>query len=243
MGLAVKWRARRRHEHGGPITASPVSVAGFTWVQSAYGSTPAQQATVSATYTSNVSAGNKLIALVSTDDASILSMACGDGTHSMTQLASAAPAGRSVQVFLFAMDVPAADVGTKPTITATASVGFGDSGILIQEVSGLLAGNTSAMLDGTPGTTTGTGGGSTTSPAYSSAAANEYLVCCFGDNAFTDTITNPAGYTADPANPSGATVHTLICYKQSAGAAESGVYTYSNAAASYGSILGAFKLA
>ena len=209
-------------------------------VQSNSGSSsPATSVTVS--YTSNVSAGNKLIALVSSDlgSGSITSVKDGAG-NSFTQVASAAIAAQ-VLVTLWAMDVPAGDAGTKPAITALFSVSS-DLSMVIQEISGLAPGNTlAAMIDGTAGTATGTAS-PTTSPSYSSTAANEYLVCCFGDNLFSDTYTDPAGYTADPANTTGSVVHVAICFKNSSAGAESGSYSFTGAA-HYGVALVAFKIA
>lgn len=213
----------------------------WAWVQSASGSVTATTVTVSYT-TQNVASGNKLIALVSSDTGvgGISSVKDGAG-NSMTQIGSAVVGG-SVSVTLWAMDVPAGDAGTKPAITATFS-NSGDNSLLIQEVSALAAGNTlAAMIDGTAGTATGTTS-PTTSPAYSSTASNEYLVCCFGDNLFSDTYTSPAGYTADPANvTSGSAVHAAIAYKNSTGGAETGQYTFTGAGLTYGVILVAFKI-
>jgi hypothetical protein len=143
------------------------------------------------------------------------------------------------------MDTPAGDVGTMPTITATFTGATPDNSILIQEVSGLLAGNTTAMVDGTAGTSTGSGGGNTTSPTYSTTAAGEYLVACFSDNAFTDTVTDPSSpWTSDANNPAGGgVVHVHLSYKNSANGAETGaVFNYSNAGADYSELMVAFKL-
>ena len=86
-------------------------------------------------------------------------------------------------MYIYAVDAAGSGgttmVGTKPTITATWASG-GGLGLVVQEVSGLLAGNTTAMVDGTPGTLTGSTT-STGSPTYSSTAANEFLVSAYAD--------------------------------------------------------------
>ena len=214
----------------------------MTYVQSASGSHNAS-ATVAVAYGSNVTAGNKLIALVTSDANAVgLTYTVKDGAgNTMTQIALPEVAG-TVSVGLFAMDVPAGDAGGTPTITATASTS-GDMSMLLEEVSGLNPGNTlAAMIDGTAGTATGNVS-PTTSPAYSTTVTGEYLVCCFGDNLFSNTYTSPAGYTADPNNVTSASFcHVAIAHKNSAGGAETGSYSYTGAA-NYGVVLAAFKLA
>lgn len=213
-------------------------------IQSARGS--ASSTTVSATYGTALTAGSKLIAVVGADSGSNVPLTVGDGTSNMTLLATVNSGGPGhAHVSLWAIDCPAGDAGGTPTITASWA-GLEDASILIQEVTGLLAGNTSAMIDGTAGTTSGTGGGNTTSPTYSSTAANEYLVACFSDNAFTDTVTDPSSpWTSDASNPNvGGVVHAHLSYKNSANGAESGaVFNYSNAGADYAELMVAFKLA
>lgn len=215
-------------------------------IQSAFAGSSAS--TVSATYGTALSSGTKLIAVTGSDggDAVLVSSVKDGAGNAMTQLAVMNQAGNgNAQVQLWAMDTPAGDVGATPTITATWASSI-DGSLLIQEVSGLLAGNTTAMIDGTAGTSNGSGGGNTTSPAYSSTAANEYLVACFSDNAFTDTVTDPSSpWTSDASNPAGAgVVHAHLSYKNSSNGAESGaVFNYSNAGAHYAELMVAFKLA
>ena len=93
------------------------------------------------------------------------------------------------------MDTPAGNAGTKPTITATLTGTTYGSAILVQEISGLAAGNTlAAMIDGTAATTGNTGStGPATTAAYSSTAANEYLVGLCGVLYSTQTVGVPAG--------------------------------------------------
>ena len=157
---------------------------------------------VSVTYGTNLSSGTKLIAVVSVagqtgttrtvatvKDASANNFTLIGRLNAITQL----------DVSLWAMDTPAGDVGAKPAITATMTAGStGDMGILVQEVSGLLAGNTTAMADGTLGSNSGSGNsGSTGSPSYTSTASNEYLVSVYGDDGGPLTWTKPAALTSD----------------------------------------------
>src|SRR5581483_4610183 len=194
-----------------------------------------QNGLISATFaTANLTSGTKLIAAVSVGDngSGITVTGVSDGTNAFTQVGFKSYANSDGGVYLFALDTPAGDAGTKPTITATtASVTGSGAPITIQEVSGLLAGNTTAMLDGSPGTAAGSTGTSTTSPAYSTSAASEYLVAVYGDyeDAVT-TWTNPAGYTGATAGPGSAAAATgantsntsnlELAYKNSAGGAE-----------------------
>lgn len=162
----------------------------------------------------------------------------------MTALATVTNGSPNFQLTaLYAMDVPAGDVGTAPTLTVTtnASANFSPS-MLIQEVSGLLPGNTTAMMDGTPGTSVGTAS-PTPNPSYASTAAGEYLVCIYGDEGVSVTFTDPSGYTGDAhaVNASG-NADIDVARKNSTGGTETGQYTLSGSSV-YGVILGAFKLA
>src|SRR5208282_1988458 len=87
--------------------------------------------------TANLTSGTKLIAAVAADNSSaqtISSVKDGAG-NSMTALGSVALTDGFGVVALFAMDTPAGDAGTKPTITATGSVAGGSMAMLVQEVS------------------------------------------------------------------------------------------------------------
>jgi hypothetical protein len=142
------------------------------------------------------------------------------------------------------MDTPAGDVGTKPTITALMSNSqFG--GMVIQEVSGLAIGNTlAAMIDGTPATAGFAAGASHAQPAYSTTAAGEFLVSFCGDQGGPQTMTQPSGYTMS----AGVLNNNSSCdccpaYKNSAGSAESGTWTYTGSTIGSNIIVAAFKLA
>ena len=213
----------------------------MTWnrLQSASGADATTSTSVVATYTSNLGSGNKLIACVQTGGSSVtVKDAAG---NSFVQLASVTPSG-GVPLYLFALDTPAGDVGTKPAITASwlASV---RGCIIIQEVSGLAVGNTLAlMIDGTPGTTSGSGGSPIGSPSYSSTVAGEYLFSVVATDT-TDTWTAPANLTADTANIAGNGFNNIaIGYSNSTGGTESAAWTQTATGNAWGSILCAFQL-
>jgi hypothetical protein len=193
-------------------------------LQSASGTTSGTS--VSATFTTaNVQAGNKIVVAASeggTGAPAITSVQDG-ASNNWTQLGSASQG--NARVYLYALDVPAGDVGTKPTITATWSGAGGGLGIVIQEVSGLRTGNTTAMIDGTAATLTGTAA-TTGSPTYSSAASNEYLVSVYGDFGTGQTVGTASGWTADAHNVNNSTnADCLIQYKNSTGGSETDGFT------------------
>src|SRR5580704_4878816 len=201
-------------------------------VQSASAAANLPGTTQALAYSSNVSSGTKLIAVV-VANGSVTTSTVKDGAgNSLTKILAQLLDNTAAdgELSLWAMDTPAGDVGTAPTLTATfSSSAVSTSGMLIQEVSGLAAGNTvAAMIDGTAGANFGAGGTSTGSPTYSSAASNEYLVSCVGDN---ENVTNgnytaPAGYTADPNNLNNNNLaDVLIAFKNSTGGTESASWT------------------
>ena len=193
--------------------------------------------------TANLTAGSKVIAVVavSCSSGSFIVTSVKDGAlNTWTQLATKISADFGTHLGLYALDTPAGDAGTKPTITATIGTNFGAK-ILLQEVTGLVAGNTSAMLDGTAATATGTTSPATTG-AYSSAAASEYLVACYGDPGLGISLTTPAGYTADANNVTGDNLaECAVFYKNSGNGAESASVTMSGAG-TWDTILVAFQL-
>lgn len=203
-------------------------------------------------YGTNLSSGTKLIAVTSTYNFNpgtyqIDSVKDGAGNSftlcGRTQVTSSGIIFSDVAVW--ALDTPAAEVGTKPTITARMKNGLkAQIGILVQEVSGLIVGNTLAMLDGTAGVASGTGGsGSTGSPAYTSTASSEYLVSIYGDDGGPVTYTKPAALTADANNVnSSSNVNVAIAYGNSTNGVEAGSWALSGTAADWGTILVAFKL-
>lgn len=201
--------------------------------------------TVAATFPNNVISGSKIIVFCTNDAATTITSAADGASNAWTSISSGSllnGAGGG-HFRLWALDTPAGDVGTKPTITVTLSDSLSKSAVLIQEVSGLLAGNTTAMLDGTPVAVVGTGGASTGSPVYSSTAAGEYLIACFGDNGGPTTYTKPTGTTDDTHSVNGnSTDDVAIAWKDSTNGTETGSWALSGTS-DWVAILVAFKLA
>lgn len=107
-------------------------------LQSAEGSS-SSSTSCAATYGTSLTSGTKLIAEVCAVGATTLSVKDGAG-NTLTRIAVVDLDGSSSngELSLWAMDTPAADAGTKPTLTATLSTGsFNFTQILIQEISGL----------------------------------------------------------------------------------------------------------
>ena len=204
---------------------------------------------VSATYGSNLTSGSKLIAVVTVFATTTSTVKDGAG-NSFTKLASVGLNNNTAsngELSLWAIDTPAGDAGTTPTITATPASASGFYAILIQEVSGLLAGNTTAMLDGTAGTSFANSSTSLACGAYSSTAANEYLVALYGDDQNTDgtipsSVSGSATYTLDASNL-GSHEAVAIAYGNSTGGAETATFTIPANTNDQGTILVAFKLA
>lgn len=216
-------------------------------LQSASGSTPGGQANVSATYGTNLSSGSKLIAFITVQSSSgseqITSVKDTAG-NSFTEIADAGY-GVAPQMSVWVLDTPSGDVGTKPTVTADTGLDSG-IGMVIQEVSGLLTGHTSAILDGSPGVDKigSVNAGPATTGSYSSTASNEYLVAYYGDGGYDRTISTPvSGYTLD-ANSVNTTGNAscVIGYKNSGDTSESASFTMSGSA-NWCTILVAFQLA
>jgi hypothetical protein len=218
---------------------------GWSRLQSASKTATGTSTSQTVTYGSNLSSGTKLIVAVSCSGNNTgTTFACSVGGNAMTLVATHSTAGL-LFAGLYALDTPAGLVGTKPTVTFTESGGVCEISMMCQEVSGLLAGNTTAMMDGTPG---GIGGnsnsGSTGSPTYSSAAAGEYLAAVYCDDGGPLTWTVPPGYTGDP---NGVNTNSLanvqIAYSNSSNGVEAGSYGLSGTAADWAVLLGAFQLA
>ena len=107
----------------------------MVWARIQGANASADAATVAATYTTNLTSGTKLIAVVgkNTGAANITSVKDAAG-NSFTLLATGGTATATC-VTLWALDTPAADVGIKPKITAAGASSNSGLGI-IQEVSG-----------------------------------------------------------------------------------------------------------
>lgn len=219
---------------------------GWNVVQSASSAATGTATTKAATYGSNVSAGNKLICYIGVSFNTTLSVSSVKDAagNSMTQVGFLADGTNTVAIAVYAMDVPAGDVGTAPTITVTLSRSS-DCSVDIQEVSGLAPGNTlAAMIDGTCATSSSAGGSSIAQPSYTSTAPNEFLVSVEADNGGPQTATQPSGYTLD-AHAVNSNSFANICpsYKNSAGGAESGTWTFSGTTTGTALAVVAFKLA
>jgi hypothetical protein len=220
----------------------------YSVLQSAAGTAVALSA--SATYaTANLTAGTKLTAAVANSGNANPASTVKDGAgNSFTKIAAQAlnNSSASGELSLWAIDTPAGDAGTKPVITVTLSgTGTPDVAILIQEVSGLATGNTlAAMIDGTAGTGSGTGGASTGSPSYTSTAAGEYLAAVYGDNGGPETWTKPSGTTSDASSINSSSLDDLaIAWKDSANGAEAGSWALTGTGTPWATILVAFRLA
>lgn len=197
--------------------------------------TPLQQAggtsatlTVAVSFSSNLSAGTKLIAFVSNDKTSTISTVKDTAGNSFVQLTSN-NANANEASFIYVLDTPAGDVGATTTITATFTGTANGVGMIIMEVPGLLAGTTSAILDGTAGIGQGNSvlaaspGTNLTVPAYSSTVAGEFLVLFQADNGDTtgSTVTTPSGYTASTGNTTNdSNDGDHVFYKNSTGGSE-----------------------
>lgn len=204
-----------------------------------------QFSAAAATYANNLTSGSKLIAACLTQDSGKTCTGVADGgSHAFTNLARQTLGGTRGELSAWAIDCPAADAGTKPTITATASAGT-NTYIWIGEVSGLATGTTLvAMVDGTPGSNFGahSAAGALPSPSYSSTASSEFLfsVASGGDS----TLTVPSGMTLDAGSlaASGGFAGIYAAYGNSTGGSESAAWSVGSGSDQYAVILFAFLL-
>jgi hypothetical protein len=202
----------------------------WSWLQSTSAST-ASGTTLATTFTTaNLTAASKMVCVVATSAGVVetTNSVAATGSVAFTKLATiSGSTGGNIELTLWVLDTTAGLQGTKPTVTATFSAATGAS-ILVQEVSGLTAGNTSAILDGTAGTVQQTTAATQAQPSYSSTASNEYLVACFGDTGGPETYTVPGAYTADTGGVNNnADADIVIAYKNSTNGAESGTWSFS----------------
>lgn len=189
----------------------------------------ADAASISVTFTAaNLSPGSKLIAIASGGGSGVaaISSVTATGGNTLTLIGSASQA--NARVYIYAVDAAGSGgtsmVGTKPTVTAAWAATVG-GGLVVQEVPGLLAGNTAAMADGTAGTLTGTAA-STGSPAYTDTAPGQYKLAAYGDFGSGVTVSTAAGWTPDPSNINTSTSSDALAqYKNSAGGSETDGYT------------------
>ncbi len=204
-------------------------------------------ATIAATYGSNLTSGSKLIAWIalnaSSGTVSVTSVDDGNG-NGFSKLGTKS-LGTKMSLDCWALDTPAGDVGTKPTITAHCSGTSSAAGlsIAIEEVSGLMTGTTTAVLDGgaVAFLTSASGAASQPVPTYSTTASNEYLTQSYSDDGESVSPTL-AGYTGTDGPAANADADLAVVWKNSTGGSETG--SWSVAFGGHPIILGAvaFKL-
>lgn len=194
------------------------------------GGTAASSTTCAVAFTGNLSSGSKILCFTANNNGITTVKDTANNSLSAVFTSSGATWGTGGVMTVYAMDTPGGDVGATTTITATGpSSDFW--GMVVQEVSGLAAGATAAILDGTPGqqvTPGGFGAGSvtTSTPAYSSTAASEYLVGFYGDNGGNDSsVTAATGYTVDAHSSLNANCDCIVAYKNSTNGSESVAFT------------------
>lgn len=220
---------------------------------------------VAVPYTSNLIAGTKLLAFIQASDSTqnsqptVTGVTDGNG-NAFTLLRDVMSTGGGFwsHYYLYALDTPTADVGTKPTVTASVAGATVYSAMIVQEVPGLMAGYAPPMvgpapMDGNPVIACNAGAApsfTTGTPPYASTAAGEYLFSFYGDDGDGSgcTWTAPAGYTTDPASlnsQAGNNGELAVAYKASTGGTETGSWSVTVGASStnYGIIFGAFQLA
>lgn len=197
--------------------------------------------TVAVTLTSTPTTGHKIIVgSVMSGDSGTGSTCKDSNSNSLTALGSIGTGlNGSMALNLFAYDVPASP---SSTFTVTLPLSKADKAIMALEVSGLVTGNTSAMLDGTAGT--GVGFQVVPTVTYSSTAVNELLIELYGDNGGPMTYTAANSYT-DGGNGLNASSTTDINFfwKNSTNGSEADGFTLSGTGAETGGIKVAFKVA
>lgn len=206
-------------------------------LQSAHAAAGNSGPSVTATFASGVTSGSKIIVATSLTGALNISSVQDAALNNWTLIGTAS--GTSVDLWLYALDTPPGDVGVSVAIKVTFESNAHDKAVAIAEVSGLLAGNTSAMVDGTPATLTGSTG-TTGSPVYSSAAAGEFLVSAYGDFGDGNAVAPAGGWTLIGHNSSGQS-NCLIEYVSSTGGSETNGFTNADLS-SWAIIEAAFKV-
>jgi hypothetical protein len=163
----------------------------------------------------------------------------------LTRFQFTTSAGDTNTTDVWVLDTPAGDVGTKPTITAHVPTAISGVVLIVQEVSGLAPGTTTAACyDGTAGTASAT---TTTSPAplpsYTSTASNEYLVNVLNDDfGGITTWSPPAGYAGNDTVQSGNGTGG-VAWKNSTNGTETGQWSWTGGGTDdVGTVLVAFKL-
>ena len=164
--------------------------------------TGAGASTVTATFGTSTTAGTKIIAFLITDIANTVTSVQDASLNNLTQigLISGSAGGGSLGA-VYAYDTTAG--GINPAIKATVGTS-GGLALLVMEVSGLLAGNTTAMADNIAGIgkVQETPVSPQAQPAYSSTVSGEMLFSYLGDNgnSVTWTVPSESRCTCSPSN-------------------------------------------
>jgi len=234
-------RAQPGPVRGGRITHRAGAPQGLWSVLQSAGNNSFATSVAATFSTSNIaSTSSKIFAFVGSSWSDAPTSVKDGSNNALTLLPGCSKTSGTGSVWVYAMDAPAGDVGTKPTITVIFPSSNGQS-ILIQEVSGLASGVTSSFVDGTPvgllGTTASTG-----SPSYSSSASGEYLTCFYADNDGSSTVTKTdATWTLD-ANNQHVFSSAQLEYKNSTGGSETSGFGSANSGG-WAVLTVAFKLA
>jgi hypothetical protein len=193
--------------------------------------------TLTITFTGTPVAGNKVAVFVSCVNGTTVSTVKDGNLVSLTQGASSVNAS-NVESSLWFYDVPATP-STTFTVTASGSSNLGGDAL---EVSGLLAGNTTACLDGACGLANGTA--SPAAPTYSSTKASEFLFTYFGDWGNSSTCTVPSGLTLDASSiNTSANANACVGYGNTSGGSDPTSWSFTAAPSQWAAFTGAFKLA
>lgn len=251
-GGGLTWTARKYNSTSaganGGVGIFTATVPGLSWsvLQSAGNNAhiPAGNA-LSATLSSNLTAGSKLLAWVSWDNGNSAVLTSVKDTAGNTFTLVPGTLQNYNSGFggggLYYLDTPAGDVGSSTTITASFTTTI-DCAMLVQEVSGLLTG--SAGTDGSAGDLTGSTTGSAQGPpTYSSTAAGEYLAYALLDNGGTTGFAGPSGYNADTNNQQSVNSSVNVYCKPSTGGTEGGTFTPGSGSLGWNMIMVAFQLA
>lgn len=207
----------------------------------------ANGATVALALPSTPTHGNKILAGIAASRQGVaaaisITSVTDSNSVALTQVATAGVTNDNI-VGLYFYDVPASP--STPTATFDAKIacanGF-DLTFFLQEVSGLAAGNSTAVLDGTAGTKSGSATPSGTT-GYTSTASNEYLCSFFGDWGNSNNVSMVSGgWTLDTNSVnSNGNADGVLAYKNSTNGAEADSWTVGSGD-EYGIITVAFRL-
>jgi hypothetical protein len=228
-----------------------VTIVAYSVLQSAVSASAGTNITTlsKAFTTANLSTSTTVLSAValSSTGASLpsgITMTCGGTSMVLIKTITNGVAGTAVILQLYALNTPAAQVGTKPTVQCSWT-NNAQTSMLIVEVAGIATGASLATLaDGTPATSTGTGGASAAPGSYTSTVIGEFLLAVYGDDGSTGSVTIPSGYTAVTGNTSAnAAADIDIAYKNSTGGTEAGTYTLGATAGQWATIMTALQLA